>query len=64
MKRHSLHQTTIPESLGREERCPSLCQTTIPESLGRENRAEDSAQGDIHSSCGGSDTVGGPIVSP
>jgi hypothetical protein len=37
MKRPSLHQTTIPESLGHEDRYPSLRQTTISESLGREN---------------------------
>jgi hypothetical protein len=64
MKRPSLHQTTIPESLGHEDCRPSLCQTTIPESLGRENHAEDSAQGNIHSSRGGCDIMGGLIVSP
>ncbi len=64
MKRPSLHQTTILESLGREDCHPSLRQTTIPESLGRENRVEDSTQGNIHSSRRGRDIMGGAIVSP
>jgi hypothetical protein len=64
MKRPSLRQTTIPESISCEDCRPSLRQTTIPESLGRENCAEDSAQCNIHSSRGGRAIVGGPIVSP